>query len=246
MGNAPGKLHNRELQLCNAAVQIREIKLDAPHTRIRTPFDADNPKFASKGLVLWARDNPNPVPATVSLGRDVTLTVGLDYNVSGLGYTDKTLLWKLRGTVCNNDRFEIHSETASIGSITKNLNVHVTLRFRGNSDTPWGLKDDVLWSVDVATKAMPTEILHTVGNCCRTSIELYGICHDLVKWYSRPGVPLDMLRIFVLPTSGVASIGDLDDWVKWIVERCHASRFDQDCEMPKEERVHAFRYDVVG
>jgi hypothetical protein len=236
-----------QLQSHGIAVRIRAIKLAAPHARIKTPFDHDNPYFATKSLVLWARDKPNPVPATVPLGDQPILSVILDYNVGKLGHVDKGLTWKLRGRVLiNNTRFRIHSKPASTSSINGSIAVHVTVEFLGGSDVPWGLKDDVMWSVDIGTKALPDMILHSVQDFCQTPIELYGICKELVGWYLRPGVPLDMLRIFVLPASSVTSIGNLDDWVKWVVERCHASRADQDCKVPKDERIHAFRYDVVS
>ena len=241
MGGKSSKIES--LDWSAVSVQVHAVKLLVPHARIRSLFDANNPDFASSNLSLWSRDKPECVPATVALGNKASLAVHLGYNIEGLDGAARDITWTLRGRAANSTRFSVMGKPASITVIKKSLVARATLEFSGSSDVPWGLRDEIVWSVDVGYGDLT---LHTLEDFSRTPMELYGICKDLVAWYERPGVPLDMLRLFVLPASHVSSIGSMDDWVTWVVQRCHASRADDDSKVPKEERVHAFRYDVVS
>jgi len=247
-----------------SSTELEKLKIDTvwartPLTLIRTRGDADNINFENNWLKVFSpSEKVKPTPITMDVTQKIdlaVLTLAIPKNdVSGVdkfGFT-------IKGVITKFPRIEITCDSKN----TNDSNVPTKHIIRcyiqckdagsGNNAMPWGFRDDIIWSY--AKNSGPDADKY--AELVQTPIELYAITPSLPFHYISNGVPIDLLRLFVLPSSTALfrpardkpkqPIKGLDDWVKWVVQVCHASVADEECwTVDKSDRVHSFRYDVV-
>jgi len=240
-------------------LQITVVWVAKPLTLIRTRGDADNFNFENTWLkVFSSSEKVKPTPVTIDVSEktgSVDLALAIPRNsVSGV---DK-FRFTIKGVTTKFPRIQLTCDSKN--TIDTNLKTNHIIKTSiqcndagsGNNVMPWGFRDDIIWSY--AENSGPNADKFT--ELVRTPIELYAITPSLPFHYISNGVPIDLLRLFVLPSSTALfrpardkpkqPIKGLDDWVKWVVQVCHASVADEECwTVDKGDRVHSFRYDVV-
>ncbi|KAK5659023.1 hypothetical protein OQA88_1110 [Cercophora sp. LCS_1] len=237
---------------------IRDIQLWRGYAPLRTRQDKHNPHLKERQIQLWKREGTygdDSVPACSNLEGKTELILWIgNFPTELKGVTSK---WLFTGRVANNPRVKISSGQAyelkgdpedslfTSRAVTTNTAV---VTFEDGGHMPWGFNSDVIWSCSFAYEGITVH----VSDILRTPIELYAVSPSLPDHYRSSGVPLELLRLFVEPASRLSTIRNLDEWVAWVVKRCHASIADksifdkgvQPGEVPVQDRIHAFVYDI--
>lgn len=223
--------------------QLQGMVAAQSYVPLRTVNETATPNFATQFISLW-----DPVkganPATANLGSEevqATLTLHIDHDTLGHGTGE----WTITGRVASNARISITCSQVTvhyddIDDGTPHF-PQVTFAYAGGSAMPWGIRESILWS---ATVVWNNSYTATFTDFASTPVELYAISANLPSLYRGSGVPLELLQLFVEPACKDAGLNSVDDWVAWVVQRCHASTADNDSMVPMADRIHSFRYDV--
>lgn len=237
------------------------IQLDDGYAPLRTRQDKHNPHVEASQIQLWQRADHNgakPMPACSNLKKKTEFVVWIgNFPTQLKGVVSE---WFFTGRVASNPRIKISSnhayklngndagEDVLFTSRAETFNM-ASVTFENGGDMPWGFNEDIIWSCSFAYEGITVH----VSDIVRTPVELYAVSPSLPEYYRSAGVPLELLRLFVGPPSRL-NLGNLDEWVAWVVKLCHASIADksifdkgvQPGEVPVQDRVHAFVYDIVN
>ncbi|OIW27036.1 hypothetical protein CONLIGDRAFT_683974 [Coniochaeta ligniaria NRRL 30616] len=232
--------------------KIFEIQLRKGYAAVRTRQDKQNPQIKERQLTLWRHDHAGEAPACSPLQSSMELIVWMGSFPAQLqGIASQ---WTFSGRVAGNPRIQIRCDPWDIPADQVSLFqnsvafTYGTVTFDDGGDMPWGFKDDIIWSATFTYEG----ITASVPGFSRTHLELYAVSPKLPAYYLSGGVPLELLQLFVEPASKVSTLHNLDDWVAWVVRRCHASRADKIVvgkeaspnEVPVQDRIHYFVYDI--
>ncbi|KAK3322754.1 hypothetical protein B0H66DRAFT_590430 [Apodospora peruviana] len=215
---------------------------------VRTAKGKNNPMPSSSLSALWD-SVAGTTPSTFSLARGNRINLQLymnqfPANILGPGLS----LWTFTGRVAGNPRITIQTNEAWESDYGEDptimCSVPAYIYFENTSDMPWGIREDIIWSASVVYNGTTTNVKDFLS----TPVEIYAISPKLPTFYKGPGVPLELLQLFVEPACKDATVQNLDQWVAWVVKRCHASVADNGedstVQVPVADRIHSFRYDI--
>jgi len=228
---------------------VETIFLTTPYVALCTPQGKDNPQFCGdkSPLSVYSHEDGDAVtPATFPLPGPLTLQVRLGFPVlseqqqpapSGVSVL-------LSGRVGGNPRIKIQPTSWFQVNNAPSLDTQVSITFDNGGNMPWGIREDIIWTLTFKWDAGGTMALE---DFCRTPVELYCISPKLPFIYLS-GVPLGLLRLFVEPACKLSTLHSLDDWVAWVTRRCHNSLAKDagPVTVPGEEAIHYFRYNSVS
>ena len=219
-----------------ASPELITIKLSESHAFLRNTLDKENPPNQPENLVLWNHQNPDIAnPGCSVLQKDIEL----NFVIKGNGY-DSGSSWTIS---FEPDKLKAASKVFRLEGDEQ----EVTVLWGGrDGDVPWGYDGQVSWVLQRLNDAGQADGQPIVKE---TPFTLFALVEDLAPYYRSGGVPIQLLKIMVLPTLE-KQLKTLEQWIELVVKRVHASIQDKqlaiDDKQTYEEAVHCYRYDIYS
>ncbi|PVG00494.1 hypothetical protein CPB86DRAFT_795758 [Serendipita vermifera] len=209
-----GNLNPFILMLRDDLVKIQSISVRSPLVATRNTFEGIDPRYTRRDLEIWNSKTPNEYyPAVVShsnpISRAIQVKLSTEY---GLFFHQEPFVFKaVRPDGFGEITFQFNPvEDSDSGVFEAILTVPIQrVGPAGEMALPWGIKGSTTWSINRQKSPFYWQIRYY------PTIELYAISPYVPEGLQSTGIPLEILRLMVLPVSKL-QILKIEKWIEWV------------------------------
>ncbi|KAL1890454.1 hypothetical protein Sste5346_008283 [Sporothrix stenoceras] len=205
--------------------------------------DADERMAAGSGTVSVWDSSSNQLPRAFTFGSEDGFTITIRVRIpAGVNWSDCSLI------VQNDSGPKGVAVNSSHGSLVSDGVVDFPFTFNRPKPANWTEQEfSMAWSVDQEIQLLiaPSVGTDPIPIPQPVPIEAYGIYKTLPDYFTKDGIPLDLLRLFV-PSSLTTGITTELQWIQWVANVCHGKQDPAGTpgQLRPDSTQHWLRYQV--